>query len=150
MSYRSTAIMSQKELARTHARIQGLQRLAGRSRVCLQGARAGSPRQFASISSTSALGGSGLGATEPAAPCPCIAATILCHASGGRATGNCLERGLHPVKETSPCTIQEMTVERPVTSSVHRSGCARCVDGGVDVLNAYIEMCSTEKSRAST
>ena len=110
------------------------------------GARAGSPRQFASISSTSALGGSGLGAIEPPAPCPCIAATVLCHASGGRATGSCLERGLHPVKETSPCTIQEMTVERPVTSSVHRSGCARCVDGGVDVLNSG---CTPSRKHAS-
>ena len=109
-------------------------------------ARAGSPRQLAGIFSTSALGGSGLGATEPAASCPCVAATVLCHASGGRATGSCLERGLHPVKETSPCTTQEMTVERPVTSSVHRSGGARCVDEGVDVLNAG---CTPSRKHAS-
>ena len=88
-----------------------------------------------------------MGATEPAASCPCVAATVLCHASGGRATGSCLERGLHPVKETtSPCTTQEMTVERPMTSSVHRSGGARCVDGGVDVLNAG---CTPSRKHAS-
>ena len=100
------------------------------------GARAGSPSPDAHYLLTCVGDGSDSGATSRIASSPYICAAKFASRGGKDTTSSCLGEPAKAAQETSSCTMQEMTVECPVTPPLLRSGCNRCVDGVVDVLSS--------------
>ena len=101
----------------------------------------GGSRRFTSSTGAAFSGGVGIetrpGATGFASLPPRAAATrSSCQQNGCHAMSSCLGDEPKLAKETSSSTARETTVGCTVTSSVHKSCVSRCVDAGVDVLNA--------------